>query len=212
MKSFSLINFDSIICREQLAELQQLIQSSESLSERNDILPFFRERLHLSASVGLFNTEIIRPDRIAFEYDIFGDFASDMVVGDSVNHSYCFVEFEDASPNSIFLSKGGRSTPDWSPRFEHGYSQIVDWFWKLSDLERTDDFQNRFNSRSIDYIGLLIIGRGKNLGLREQRRLKWRQKKTVVNSQQIRCITFDELYENLLSRIAQYQLFASENN
>ncbi|MBC6424444.1 MAG: DUF4263 domain-containing protein [Hormoscilla sp. SP12CHS1] len=179
MKNFSRIDFDSVIGREQLAELQQLLQSSQSLSERNDILPFFRERLHLSASVGLYHPDIILPDMLTFEYDIFGDFASDLVVGDSVNHSYCFVEFEDASPNSIFVSKAGRSTPDWSPRFEHGYSQIVDWFWKLSDLERTEDFQNRFNSRSIDYIGLLIIGRRENLALREQTRLDWRQKKRL---------------------------------
>jgi hypothetical protein len=80
MNFFSRIDFDSVIGREQLAELQQLLQSSQSLSERNDILPFFRERLHLSASVGLYHPDIIIPDMLAFEYDIFGDFASDLVV------------------------------------------------------------------------------------------------------------------------------------
>jgi len=205
MKSFSQLDFDPRICLQQLEEFKQLLQSRQSLSERNDILPFFRERQHLSAAVGFYNPDIIQPSQIAFEYDMFGDFASDLVVGDSVSKAYCFVEFEDAAPNSIFVSKAGKNTPEWSPRFEHGCSQIVDWFWKLDDMERTEDFENRFNGRAIDYIGVLVIGRNENLELRERKRLAWRKKKLLVNSQHIKCITFDELYENSLSRVSQYE-------
>ena len=55
-----------------------------------------------------------------------GNFLSDLVVGDSVTQSYCFVEFEEAAPTSLFVSKPDISTPEWSPRFERGFSQIVD--------------------------------------------------------------------------------------
>ena len=27
-----------------------------------------------------------------------------------------------------------KATPDWSPRFEHGFSQLVDWFFKLHEI------------------------------------------------------------------------------
>ncbi|WP_446391373.1 Shedu anti-phage system protein SduA domain-containing protein [Coleofasciculus sp. B1-GNL1-01] len=64
-------------------------------------------------------------------------------------------------------------------------SQIIDWFWKLDDLEKTNDYENRFNSRSIDYMGLLIIGRNENLKFREKTRLAWRQQNLIVNSKHI---------------------------
>ncbi|MEQ8960543.1 MAG: DUF4263 domain-containing protein [Coleofasciculus sp. C2-GNP5-27] len=57
--------------------------------------------------------------------------------GDSVKKAYCFVEFENADSNSIFVDKPGKSSPEWSSRFEKCFSQIIDWFWKLDDLEKT---------------------------------------------------------------------------
>ncbi|MBD2180200.1 DUF4263 domain-containing protein [Planktothrix sp. FACHB-1355] len=212
MKSFSALEFDVRICRSQISDLQQLLQSRRGLSERDDIIPFFRERQHLSAFLSCYNPNIIRRDRIAFEYDIFGDFACDLAVGDYVNKSYCFVEFEEAAANSIFLGKPGRSTPEWSPRFERGLSQIIDWFWKLNDLERTDDFENRFNSKTINYIGLLVIGRDESIEIRERRRLEWRQEKTIVNSKHIHCVTYDKLCRDLASYIAQYQFSEQIDN
>ena len=146
---------------------------------------------------------------MAFEYDIFGDFSADLVIGDSLKKAYCFVEFEDAASASLFVSKQGKSTPEWSPRFEKGFSQIVDWFWKLDDLEKTDAFEDRFAARNIDYMGLLIIGRNEDLKFREKKRLEWRQKNLILNSKHIYCLTFDELYEDLLFRLEKYQ-FAAE--
>jgi hypothetical protein len=143
---------------------------------------------------------------VAYEYDLFGDFACDLVVGDSVTRTYGFIEFEDASPNSIFVQRGARVTPEWSPRFEHGYSQIVDWFCKLNDMEKTDEFDTRFGGRSIKYFGLLVIGRSETFTPRESRRLAWRQDRTVVNSRHIRCVTFDQLAEDLTERMKIYPL------
>lgn len=206
MKKFLTVEFDLIACRKQLSEFKELLRR-KSLSELDDILPFFREHQQLSLFISSYNPNIIRRDRIAFEYDIFGDFRSDLVLGDSVSHSYCFVEFEDAAANSIFVSKSGRSVPDWSPRLDRGFNQILDWFWKLNDFERTEEFENRFNSRSIDYNGLLVIGRDEYLEPREKKRLNWRRKKLIVNSIiHVQCITFDNLYEDLSARLDKYQI------
>jgi len=211
MKNFDRLDFNPKICRQQLNEFQELLQTRQSLGEFDDILPFFKERLHLAAFISSYNPNIIRRNRIAFEYDIFGDFKSDLVVGDSVTNAYCFIEFEDATANSIFVSKAGKSTPEWSPRFDRGFNQIVDWFWKLNDFEMTQEFENRFNSRYIDYMGLLIIGRDRYLEPREKRRLDWRRKKLIVNSQHIHCITFDELADILSARLDKYQLIFGYN-
>jgi len=172
MKTFLKHSLDLTLCQTQLAELKQLLQANQVLSEQNDILPFFRARQQIAALMGSLHPRLNRSDLIAFEYDLFGDFSCDLVIGDSVRQSYCFVEFENAVANSVFVSNAKKVTPEWSGRFEHGFSQIVDWFWKLNDLERTEDFENRFRSRSIDYVGLLVIGRKEHLDLREQKRLQ----------------------------------------
>lgn len=144
------------------------------------------------------------PDLVAHEYDLFGDFTCDLVIGDSVRKTFCFVEFEDAKKDSIFQKTSGRATPKWSNRFEQGFSQIVDWMYKLADLEKSDAFETRFGTRSIDFMGALIIGRDKYLSASENRRLKWREKFVLINSQRVHCLTFDELLqvlENKLTRL-----------
>jgi hypothetical protein len=42
------------------------------------------------------------PSRIAFQYQLFGDFSCDLVVGDSVRHTGLFVEWKDATAGSLF--------------------------------------------------------------------------------------------------------------
>src|SRR5207249_3428560 len=96
MKHFEPITFDYSKCRQETEQLKGLLESSPSLGERKHILPFFRKRPQLSALCGIFNSNINRPDRVAWEYELFGDFHCDMVVGDSVTRAYCFIEFEDA--------------------------------------------------------------------------------------------------------------------
>ena len=212
MKDFIKLDFNPHIVRSQLRELRYLLDKNKSLSEKDDILPFFRDNHQLSAFIGSYHPKINRFNRLAFEYDIFGDFTADLVIGDSIKKSYCFVEFEDAASNSIFVSRSGKNTPEWSSRFEKGFSQILDWFWKLDDLEKTDAFEDRFTARNIDYMGLLIIGRNEHLEPREKKRLEWRQKNLILNSKQVYCMTFDELYDDLLFRLEKYQLAAEVDN
>lgn len=196
MKAFEPFTLDLSAVRAELDELHELLKSPE-LSERKDILPFFRRRKHLSAFLGSYNPKVLRFDRLAFEFDIFGDFVSDLAVGDSVTQQYCFVEFEDASRESIFQRRGRKETPEWASRFERGYSQIIDWFHVLDDLERTGQFKRRFGSEHISYVAVLAIGRSAHLDDACRQRLRWRYERVVVNSRHVSCITFDELYEDL---------------
>lgn len=205
MKEFVQLRFDIDSCRAELAQLRQLLDSAEQLEERKVLLPFFRQAPHLSAFIGSYFPYIERFDRIAYEYSLSGDFACDLVVGDARRQAFCFIEFEDARTDSIFVQRT-RSTPEWSPRFEHGFSQLVDWMWTLDDTRGSTSFLHRFGTGYVRMFGMLIIGRGTELSYREQQRLNWRLERVLVDSKQIFCITYDQLLADLTSRLATYQL------
>jgi hypothetical protein len=204
LKPLDSFNFDVRKCIAELDEFEKLLEREE-LRESQDILPFFKSNLHLSAFIASYIAEIVRFDRIKHEFMVFNDFRADLVVGDSVNRTYCFIEFEDATRNSIFV-ESSRSTSDWSSRFEHGFSQIVDWFWKLDDFRNTAQSRAIFDSDSINFYGMLIIGRESFLSPIDKNRLRWRLNKVLIDSQKIICITFDQLARDLKDRLSLYQL------
>jgi len=202
MKEFESYKFNLVTYKEELEAFKQLL-TKPNLEESKDILPFFKENQHLVAQIGTLVPDMQTPDKIAYEFDIFGDFKSDCVVGDSKGQNYCFIEFEDANKKSVFVQKTGKYKPEFSPRFEHGFSQIVDWFYKLDGLQDSRDFKERFGSSEINYHGILIIGRNDYLDEPLKDRLKWRTNHVIINSKQILCYTFDDLYERL-NRKLQY--------
>jgi hypothetical protein len=206
-KEFKKIQFDPAQCRKEAEELRDFLASNLELQERKQVLPFFKERLHLSAFLGSYHLENVRYDLVAHELPLFGDFTVDLVVGDSKNSAFAFIEFEDASPESIFVKR--KATPDWSPRFEHGFSQLVDWFFKLHEQGQTVEFEDKFGSRTIRHLGILVIGRTEHLGKREEQRLRWRQEYVLLNSRQIHCKTFDQLLEDLLGRLEKFPIAAT---
>jgi PIN domain len=53
-----------------------------------------------------------------------------------------FVEFEDANEKSIF-NKTSKLVPEWSRRFEHGFSELVDWILWIENSKETAGFVNR---------------------------------------------------------------------
>ncbi len=146
-------------CLQEAQELQKFLGSHTTLRERDQILPFFKARQHLSAFLSVYNARARHYDRVAHEYPLFGDFTCDLVAGDWSKSAFVFVEFEDAAPNSIFAKKKGKNTLEWSQRFEHGFSQIVDWFYKLDTQRHSPDFEQRFRSRDVHVSGLLVVGR-----------------------------------------------------
>ena len=132
---------------------------------------------------------------------MFGDFTCDLVAGDWTRRAYVFVEFENAAPNSIFVQKT-RATPEWSPRFEHGFSQILDWFYKMDTQRHNPDFEQKFGSRDLHVSGLLVVGRRQDFGAREKDRLSWRCQHVTVHGKHIYSMTFDDLCEDALERLS----------
>jgi hypothetical protein len=172
------------------------------LSEAKDILPFFRARPQLCAFMGMYNPNITNYRRVAVacEFDIFGDHVADLVIGDTANHAYCFIEFEDARETSLF-KKSPKRTPEWSTRFEHGFSQLVDWILWLENSKGGAAFQTRFGAAEIRYNVLLVIGRDKHMASPALRtRMNWRTDQVVIASKKFHCLTFDALYNDLLER------------
>jgi hypothetical protein len=205
MKGLDSFNLDIKKCLFELEEFENLLLNNKELKESKDILPFFKQRLHLSAFIGFYVPQIIRFNQIKHEFTFFGDFRADLAIGDSVNNTYCFIEFEDATEDSIFVEKG-RSTSDWSPRFEHGFSQIIDWFWKIDDFKNTSLARSIFGSENIEFYGILVIGRDDFLSEVDKTRLKWRLNKVLVDSRKVICITFDQFARDMRDRLSLYPL------
>jgi hypothetical protein len=95
------------------------------------------------------------------------------------------VEFEDGRPDSIFKKKRGKATPDWAPRFECAFSQLVDWLWMLDDMRSTGGFTTDFGDRHAKFHGLIVIGKGMSLGAQEKSRLRWREDKIMVSTRMV---------------------------
>lgn len=205
MKSFRSIAFDLEQYKDELKEYEAFLQLSGELSERKAILPFFRQHLQLTSHLAtLLIPEIA--DCYAFEFELFGDFCCDLVLANQRTQDVVFIEFEDAKRNSIFRQKTGKYQPEYSTRFEHGYSQLIDWFYLLHDQQRTHAMKQRFLGKSeINYHGLLIIGREQFLNESQTQRLNWRVQKTRVDSHTIACLTFDEVYKVLDRRLNYFQ-------
>src|SRR6266851_501325 len=202
MKEFLRIEFDPVACRRELEAFRTLLGNQEELEENADIKPFFDEHQQLAVFLGSSSWAIAHYDLLAYQYELFGDYRCDLVVGDSIRKSFGFIEWEDASSRSLFRKQGRKATPEWSARFEHGFGQIIDWFCKLDDMTGTDEFESRFGDKHIHYIGLLVAGRDAWLSsTRERRRWEWRSRKVVVNSLPIHCMTYDQLYEFLNAKL-----------
>jgi hypothetical protein len=206
VKGLDSFNLDIKKCLVELEEFEKLLLNNKELKESKDILPFFKQRLHLSAFIGFYVPQIIRFNQIKHEFTFFGDFLADLAIGDSVNNTYCFIEFEDATKNSIFVNKKGKTTSEWSPRFEHGFSQIIDWFWKIDDYKNTSLARSIFGSENIEFYGILVIGRDAFISPIDKARLNWRLNKVLVDSRKVICITFDQLARDMRDRLSLYPL------
>lgn len=179
--------------RAEWKDLESLLVTKKTLSESKDVLPFFKRRHDLSLLICNYFPKIKTPDRLAHEYEIYGDFVADLVVGDSSVHHYLLVEFEDGRADSVFTLKGRRATPVWAPRFETAYSQLVDWLWKLEDMRSTAAFVSTFGSRRATFQGLIVIGKDMALPPQEADRLKWRLDRTMIDSTPVLSVSFNEL-------------------
>jgi hypothetical protein len=199
MKRFESFTLDRVAVWDELAAFETLLgPDTSALSERADILPFFRQNLNLASLLGFGKSHLITPDVLKPEFSLVGDHACDMAVGEKRDGKglFCFVEFEDAEPGSVFR-QGTKGTPDWSPRLEHGFSQIVDWFYALADQSQTRLFRDFFDTDLADYCGVLVIGRDGFLTDSMRTRLRWRSQNTLIGGKPISILTFDQLLRDL---------------
>ena len=192
MKQLKSHSFDPKKCRVEWGEFDTLLKKRKRLSERRDVLPFFKERPNLSHLISHYLPDFTNVDLYAHEFPIYGDFVADLVVGDSAGGNFLLVEFEDGTSNSTF-KETSRSTPIWAPRFEGAFSQVLDWLWKLDDMKNTKDFLYVFGSHDVKFHGLIILGKDQTLTKQEQSRLKWRLDRVIVNSSPVSCVSFDDL-------------------
>ena len=198
--SLAPLRFDPQACEGELVAFEGLLAGKAELGERADVLPFFRAHPQLTAFIGSYHPNLITPDRLGLEVPLFGMFQADAIVGDRARNAYCLIEFEDGRAGSVFVRRGRRIS-DWAPRFEHGFSQIVDWLWLLDDQGQTATAEDFFGTRHPDVYTLLVIGRDRELSAIERRRLAWRGRHVLVDSQHMRCCTFDQLAADLRSRL-----------
>lgn len=205
-KAFEVVAHDPAGCRKELDEFGQLLASKAELSERDDVLPFFRARRRLAALLGTYGSDVGRSPGVAFEFPLLGDFAADLVVGDRDRREYVVVEFEDGRNDSVFRKVRGRATTAWSPRFEGGFSQLVDWFYTLDDYKKTHKFVKEFGAGHVTFGGLLVVGRAAGVSESDRVRLDWRSNKVLVDSCPVRCVTFDGLHATLRDRLTYYPL------
>lgn len=94
------------------------------------------------------------------------------------------VEFEPGEEDTIFKNQK-RKNPEWSTRFEHAFSQIVDWFWALEDQKGSQDFRTTFGDGEITFTSLLVMGRAASLDETKRRRMAWRTKKVLIDSNKL---------------------------
>jgi len=197
-QKFKQITFDPKRCRAEIEEFGTLLRTKAELSERGEIHPFFKAREQLSAFVGSYIRNIGPATEICFEYQFYGDFASDLIVGVKAHRRFCVVEFEDGRAESIFKPSQNKNTKVWSQRFEQGFSQIVDWYSMLDDLKKVERFKRDFGDGHVRFSAMLIIGRDAGLPEPYDRfRLDWRTDKVSVDNNHVECVTFDELYNHM---------------
>jgi hypothetical protein len=197
-QQFTPVQLDPKQCRIEIDEFGDLLRTKAELSERYDVQPFFKNRMQVSAFIGSFMLNIGPATQICFEYDFFGDYAADLVLGDKASRRFCVVEFEDGRPESVFKTSPAGNTRAWSPRFEHGFSQIIDWYTMLDGMKQTPRFKRDFGDGHVRFSAMLIVGRDAGLTDPYDRfRLDWRTDKVTVDSNTVSCTTFDELHHHM---------------
>lgn len=203
MRTFEKISLDLALLSQELDEFEQLLTDNRHLAERDDVLPFFKMRKHLCAAIGLLNGGVGIPDRVATELGLFGDFACDAACGDSENNSFTLIEFEDANEFSILTKLlTGKTIKRWSPRFEHGFSQLVDWAWRLTqEGSTTNSYRQIFGSNHAIIQLLLIVGRDADLNEDDVARIEWRANNISLGAFRMSCMTFDNVLSSIRRRL-----------
>lgn len=204
MKKFEDIKFDFNEAKAQLAKFKTLVNSGKSLAEAADLQPFFDANPHFTLLIGWLMPGLERADKIAKQFELFGDFKTDISFGNEAARKFCFIELEDMSPDSVFTNTG-RYHPVWSQRFLTGLSQLMDWEWKLDSIKKTSDMQVKFGADEIDFFSVLIIGHSSHFGRSETLRLNWLMNKFLFRNSRFFIYTYDQLAIDIEKKLEHYK-------
>lgn len=187
MTSWLPLKLDPAVALSQLGELRDYLNVNPRLSE-SAVRDFIVARPQIIASFGLLNSAVDRIDRWAPGLDLIAKHECDFVVGDNNRCAYTLVELEEANPESIY--QRAPTTPYFTNRFNHGYSQIVDWLCVLDGIQETPDFRDHWGQATPpQFVGVLVIGRSPPLTSEGRRRMDWRSAKVRVNFHSVLCLT-----------------------
>ena len=190
---------DLSTAKTDLAALDKLLADNDELEETGSggLQEFFTLRPNLLLLMSRAFCPGLLPAAYLHECSVVHEFRADYAVANKDRSKFLFVEFENAKKDSIFSSKAitkANHSYQWSKTFEHGFSQVVDWYFRIDDYQKTSKIEEHFGAPKIDDVGILLLGRDhflKQAGLAQ--RFEWRRKFTVINSQHLHCFTFDEL-------------------
>jgi hypothetical protein len=134
-----------------------------------------------------------------------------VAVGHRAARQFTLVELEDARENSIFEVARGREYPRWSGRFERGFSQLVDWAWRI-DYERQPSvtLEAAFGTVDPRIHYLLVIGRDRWIGAAGRARLDWRHLHNGISGQRTTVWTYDDLFTFIDDRLTAAEQDATD--
>ena len=202
-------------CKVQLDELEAFLAANVELKETKagGLQEFFDARLDLLLLLGDVFGPGFWPIKHKKEFSIFNEFRADYAIADVSMSKFLFIEFENAKADSIFSIKsksGSTISYEWSSRFEHGFSQVLDWHFRIDDYRRSSKIKEHFGQQDIEYEGLLVIGRDAAVAKQgSEDRLKWRIENTTIKSRRIHCLTFDRLLAEARGRLNNIELMRS---
>lgn len=184
--------WDRAMARSELADFDAFLTQHPEFGERSHALPFFHSRPHLCGFLGLCVGSLAKPDAIAFELSLSGNYRPDFVVGCTQTRSALFVELEDGKKGSFFSRPGTRKAK-LAPTVLSAVSQIVDWSFQLTQLNDAG-YQALLGFRPKTLSFLVICGR-KSLALNPIERLRydWVANSVSVDERPVQIQTYDDV-------------------
>jgi Domain of unknown function (DUF4263) len=86
-------------------------------------------------------------------------------------------------------------------RAEHGVSQVIDWLFRISREEGSDQLQRDFGARHLKLQGIIVVGRSSDVNEYDGLRLEWRSSNTLIGGANLAIVTYDDLLEWLNGRV-----------
>ena len=165
-------------------------------------MPFFSDHPQLCAFLGTLSDKVSSGTHLKRELELWGDFVCDLAVGNVRDAAFVLVEFEDARKTSLFRPKQNRRNSFWGQSAEQAVSQVSDWLFRVNSESASDQMERDFGNRRIAFMGLIVVGRSRDVSAYDRVRLNWRSQNTIIGGSKLSIITYDDMLEWLDGRAA----------